>query len=426
MDTSDRQSLREDINDAWKEAYYQLGRNAKRPLNDDDYLRAHWIMYYKYSRRTGRDYIKFLLGEQFTPQKVHKKVERIVQLELPEEQRTDFEFGEPEGENGESVTEVTTVSAVLKPTDIKDYVHSLKESSVHWFNSYFPYLATSLSSEERQSLDRLNRVGMGYFRPLVMAILKNETDEKKRIYIFDKIERFIFLVFRLANSRSNYGSSEFYIAAREIEQGEIETLNIEDQLKSRLSFLFTQEGTFRINEFYDLLLKKFEDGSGFYGWYGLRYFLYEYELSLLAKSRQKKIEWEDLLKSSNDKVSIEHIYPQTQTKYWNQKFATVRNKHRKNYQNSLGNLLLLSMAINSSLQNDSFEEKKQPKIDSAEQKIRNGYADGSHSEIEVSQLSSWGPEQVRERGMKLLTFMAQRWDFVFKNDLEKEKLLFLN
>lgn len=425
LDTSGRQSLREDINDAWKEAYYQLGRNAKRPLNDDDFLRAHWIMYYKYSRKTGRDYIKFLLGEQFTPQKVHKKVERAVQLEIPEEQRTDFTFEEPESENGESVTEVTTVSAALEPTDIKDFVDSLKESSEHWFNLYFPYLATSLSYEERQSLDRLNRVGMGYFRPLVMAILKNETDEKKRIYIFDKIERFIFLVFRLASSRSNYGSSEFYIAAREIEQGEIETLNIEDKLKSRLSFLFTQEGTFRINEFYDLLLKKFEDRTGFYGWYGLRYLLYEYELSLLAKSRQKKVAWEDLLKSPNDKVSIEHICPQKLTKYWKQRFATVRNKRRKNYQNSLGNLLLLSMEINRSLQNDSFEDKKQPKIDSAGQKIRNGYADGSHSEIEVSQLSSWGPEQVRERGMKLLAFMAQRWDFVFKNDAEREKLLFL-
>lgn len=425
LDTSDRQSLREDINDAWKEVYYQLGRNDKRPLNDDDFLRAHWIMYYKYSRKTGSDYIKFLLGEQFTPQKVHKKIERTVELELPEEQRTDFAFEEPEGENGESVTEVTTVSAVLKPTDIRDYVHSLKESSVHWFNSYFPFLAIGLSDEERQSLDRLNSVGMGYFRPLVMAILKNETEEAKRIYIFNKIERFIFLVFRLTSTRSNYGSSEFYIAAREIEQGEIETLDIEGQLKWRLSFLFNQDGTFRTNEFYNLLLKKFEDGSGFYGWYGLRYFLYEYELSLFSKSRQKKIEWEDLLKSSNDKVSIEHIYPQTETKYWNQKFATIRKKYRCNYQGSFGNLLLLSMSINSSLQNDSFEEKKQPKTNTAGQKTRNGYADGSHSEIEVSQLSSWGPEQVKERGMKLLTFMAQRWDFVFKNDAEKEELLFL-
>ena len=72
-----------------------------------------------------------------------------------------------------------------------------------------------------------------------------------------------------------------------------------------------------------------------------------------------------------------------------------------------------------------FEEKKQPKLNATGEKIRNGYADGSHSEIEVSQLSSWGPEQVKERGMKLLTFMAQRWGFIFKNDAEKENILYL-
>jgi len=426
LDTSDRQGLREDVNDAWKEVYYQLGRNEKRPLNDDDFLRAHWIMYYKYSRKTGSDYIKFLLGEQFAPKKVHKKIERTVEMELPEEQRTDFAFEEAEGENGESVTEVTTVSAVLKPTDIRDYVHSLKESSVHWFNSYFPFMASGLSDEERQSLDRLNLIGMGYFRPLVMAILKNETEEARRIDIFNKIERYIFLVFRLSATRSNYGSSDFYIAARQIEKREIDLPDIEESLNWRSSFLFNSDGSLRVNEFFDLLFRKFENGNGYYDWSGLRYFLYEYELNLLSRSRQKKVDWEDLLKSPDDKISIEHIYPQTQTKHWSQKFESVRKKYRKNYQDSLGNLLLLSMSINSALQNDSFEEKKQPKTNASGQRIRNGYADGSHSEIEVSKLSSWGPEQVKERGIKLLTFMAQRWGFVFKNDAEKEKLLFLH
>lgn len=38
--------LRETLNEAWKEVYYQLGRNKKKPLNDDDFLVAYpWNKY---------------------------------------------------------------------------------------------------------------------------------------------------------------------------------------------------------------------------------------------------------------------------------------------------------------------------------------------------------------------------------------------
>jgi hypothetical protein len=104
----------------------------------------------------------------------------------------------------------------------------------------------------------------------------------------------------------------------------------------------------------------------------------------------------------------------------------VEQAHRRHYNATLGNLLLLSMAINSALQNDSFEEKKRAKFDPRGNKIRNGYSDGSHSEIEVSSSASWGPEQIKSRGIHLLKFMERRWDFRFKNDEEREKLLFLD
>ncbi len=42
--------------------YYQLGRNKKVSLSDDEFLRAHWIMFFQYSRQKGNDYIKFLLN----------------------------------------------------------------------------------------------------------------------------------------------------------------------------------------------------------------------------------------------------------------------------------------------------------------------------------------------------------------------------
>jgi hypothetical protein len=71
----ERAMLREEINDAWRDVYHQLGRNKQKPLSDDDFLMAHWIMYFPYTRQRGDDYIRFLLEEKFTPQQVFQKTE---------------------------------------------------------------------------------------------------------------------------------------------------------------------------------------------------------------------------------------------------------------------------------------------------------------------------------------------------------------
>lgn len=428
LDTAERRSLREAINSAWKEVYYQLGRNDKRPLNDDDFLKAHWIMYFKYSRKRGNDYIKFLLDEQFSPQKVHKKVEREVVLELPEEQRTDFEIDDTENENGESEETSVVTTALLRPIEIKKYVNSLKESAVHWFNSHYPYLATELTAAEQNAIDRLNRIGMGYFRPLVMSFFKNEKTSATRIEFLDQVERFIFVVFRLCQARRNYRDSEFYNAAREFDKAELKLEGIKDKLKASAAFCFREDGSFNAKYFYDYLYKRFNSGgrSGYYGWHGLRYFLYEYEVNLLSQSRQQKITWDDLLKTPKDKISIEHIFPQTPTDSWKGVFSDVVEDDFCYYSGSIGNLLLLSMSINSSLQNDTFDEKKHPKIGDSGEKIRNGYSDGSHSEIEVSKFDEWNSAKIEERGLQLLNFMEKRWDIKFKDEEDKKTLLFLD
>lgn len=428
LDTAERRSLREAINSAWKEVYYQLGRNDKRPLNDDDFLKAHWIMYFKYSRKRGNDYIKFLLDEQFSPQKVHKKVEREVVLELPEEQRTDFEIDDTENENGEPEEISVVTTALLGPIEIKKYVNSLKESAVHWFNSHYPYLATELTAAEQNAIDRLNRIGMGYFRPLVMSFFKNEKTPATRIEFLDQVERFIFVVFRLCQARRNYRDSEFYNAAREFDKAELKLEGIKDKLKASAAFCFREDGSFNAKYFYDYLYKRFNSGgrSGYYGWHGLRYFLYEYEVNLLSQSRQQKITWDDLLKTPKDKISIEHIFPQTPTDSWKGVFSDVVEDDFCYYSGSIGNLLLLSMSINSSLQNDTFDEKKHPKIGDSGEKIRNGYSDGSHSEIEVSKFDEWNSAKIEERGLQLLNFMEKRWDIKFKDEEDKKTLLFLD
>jgi len=426
LDKAERRNLRDLINDSWKEVYFQLGRNKSKPLNDDDFLRAHWIMYFKFSRQTGRDYIKFLLEEQFTPKRVHRKIVQPVELENAEEQTSAADL-ESDDENGLDEVDVgeSLMVAELRPNEIRDYVKSLKASSVYWFQTFYPEMSDDLSQKEIEWVKRLNRLGMAYFRPLLMAILKKCDQSNQRVKIFKEIERFVFVVFRLTQTRSHYRSSEFSNAVRAIDRGDMGLSELRERLRARISFTFTDSGHFAADDFYLLLQKRFENGQGYYGWPGLRYFLYEYELGLLSGSRQKKVDWADLLKTPKDKISIEHIYPQSETVAWQPAFGDIPKRDREAYRNSLGNLLLLSSAINSSLQNDSFAEKKAPKINRDGTKLRNGYADGSHSEIEVSQYDKWGPDEIHERGIRLLKFMERRWDISFADDQVREGLLFI-
>ena len=195
-------------------------------------------------------------------------------------------------------------------------------------------------------------------------------------------------------------------------------------------FFYTPENTkdifFDYTYFHKFIEKKFKNGGGFYNWNGLRYFLYEYEMEKVRQRGSQKIDWELFVKGEKDKVSIEHVYPQTpDNKSWKESFEGYKKADQKYFQGTLGNLLPLSQSINSSLQNDCFKDKKNPKYDSRNEKIRHGYSDGSHSEIEVSSYDEWNSSSILERGLKLLEFMEKRWDLEFEDKDSKIKLLFL-
>jgi hypothetical protein len=75
-------------------------------------------------------------------------------------------------------------------------------------------------------------------------------------------------------------------------------------------------------------------------------------------------------------------------------------------------MLPLSQSINSSLQNDSFDEKK-----------ARGYANGSHCEVEISKMDNWDARHIYDRGIKLLHFMEERWKFKFESIEQMDELL---
>ena len=113
-----------------------------------------------------------------------------MELEEAEEQTSDADL-EADDENGlDEVEGSVPMVAELRPNEIRDYVKSLKASSVHWFRTFYPEMSDDLTRNEIEWIQRLNRLGMAYFRPLLMAILKKCDDPGQRIGTFKEIERF--------------------------------------------------------------------------------------------------------------------------------------------------------------------------------------------------------------------------------------------
>lgn len=375
-------------------------------------MRAHWISYFSYSRKKGDDYIHFLLNK-FSAKNIFEKKTVIV-----EQDDIGLEF--PSGEEDDEVQEQDTIEievSKLEPDEISSYVNSLKDMAKYWYDTFFPSQSDNLNAKEKMWIDRLNRIGIGHFRPLVMVLIaRRDISSEKRIEALKAIERFIFVCFRMGYFNATFKSSEYYRAARSIylKQMDIDALisDVIDTTDANIEYA--------LPNFVNKIEKHFGDMGGFYYWNSIKYFLFEYELHLAQKNNLDKVSWSVFTKTEKDKLTIEHILPQTPTKYyWQNQFRQFDADEIALLSCALGNLLPLSQSINSALQNDSFENKK-----SSKSSERRGYENGSHSEIEVSKETDWTADRIYNRSKKLLEFMESRWQISFTSE-QMEKLIYV-
>lgn len=385
-------SLRNDINMAWKDIYRYLGENKNNVLDDDDFLKNHWIMYFKYSRKTGSDYINFLLKEEFS----------------------------------------TTGFIENKAKDIREYVLSLQKSVRYW---YFIHNSMSLVNSNYDvdesvciAIDKLKRIGFSAFRPLLMSILSKGGYENERfLKLLSTMERFIFLVFFISQRRSNTGDSEFYNWAKSYQDCSI---NIDSMIGNKETGIVKWIlDYYNISAFKDYLDVKFKHGKGYFSWSAIRYVLFEYEEALYknARSNSPKISWINFNDVRDDFVTIEHILPQTATKdCWQNVVQDYEPNQIHRITHSIGNLVALSVARNSSFQNNCFIDKKSPPNGG-------GFSTGSYSELELVDKKNWTIDDISARGKKLLNFIEERWgikdlneDFSFWQTLSADDLLFID
>ncbi|MCH9053890.1 MAG: DUF262 domain-containing protein [Proteobacteria bacterium] len=385
-DNEGHQVLRTRINESWKTIYEYLGKHPEKPLSDNLFLRNHWTMYFKYSRLKGDDYIKFLLDEKFT---------------------------------AKNVTHPDSDDDKITMTEIEEYVSSLQKAVKPWFYIHNPYeqVAGYDNDENKVLLNRLERLSFRSFKPLILAAFCSDQEMQDINKLLRTAERYNFTLFTLSQRRGNTGDTEFFSAAQGLLS---KTTSIEDVI-SNINVWIGQYCSPK--KFSDHVKEKFEVGhrEGFYRWDGLRYFLFEYEDHLQKKGKQarRKLDWQTLSASQKDHVTVEHIYPQTETDEWAKCFSDYTTEQKHFITHSLGNLLPLSRAKNSALQNNPFELKK----NNGEGV---GYYNGSISENEVAQNAKWAFEEILTRGLELLNFLEERWEVSLGDEQFKKELLCLS
>lgn len=394
-DEFEKNSLRKKINDCWKSIYHNLGRNKLKPLQDDRFLVNHYMIYFgielwtkeEFESRRFRlpnfyatqrdDYASFLLEKKFTTKNIQE--------------------------------------SKLTINNINDYVISLQESVEIWYYIHNPK-ESRYTKDIQKYLEKLNRLGIYEVAPLIMTFFKAEIDNKKRLELLIKLERLIFTfsLFRIRIYAFEGDDLQFLSFAVNLHNKQMSTKDVIKRIEDASTKLLARK------EAKDYMIKNFKD-EGFYNWHGIRYFLYEYDLSLSEKSKttRVKLEWEVF--SNTDYNTVEHIFPQgSRQKCWTDLYKQFNTKQKKSLRNSLGNLLPLSQPKNSSLQDKCFENK----ISTNKSKV--GYKYGCYSENEVTEKNKWTYEEIVERGLHLISFMEERWKIKIGSEQEKLKFLGLD
>lgn len=412
----EKSRVREDINDTWREIYGYLGKNKNYPLSDDEFLQNHWMIYFGYQTRKIQGnqtipYYTFLLNKYFIQQNIdptNMYIPDLTNLAINTEPEEELEKEATE-QNVEEKVPANDKQINLTLVDIKKYVDSLKELIQYWYNMYFPIDIES--PEIKKYLFRLKELGHVNARPLITVLLsKNNISEEDKVKCLKYIERFNFLHYRFNGYFSTYDNSVFYNLARDLYYDQITVSDILEVI-TKIDYM-SDNNVIASSGVVDKFRKLFKR-DGYYSWGTLKYLLYVYDVEDTTTLAEQKLNPNDYFKQDpKDSYSVEHIYPQKAVnEYWEQRFNMHSERERKLLSSSLGNMLPLSKRINSRLQNNSFDDKK------------NRYSVGSRSEQKVAQYDEWTPEIILNRGLEIISFMENEWDFYFPNLAEKKKVL---
>jgi len=373
----DKLKLRKNINDAWGKIYGCLGQNPDLTLDEDIFLSAHLSLYRKPKEA-------FVFSEKLAE-------EKIFQMFCNKSDK----FEKEEGSGKEEL---------VNYNKIEDYIIKLSDAAPIWYkihNSYLEIIKKILLLNNSKEM-----------KVFLLSLLDKLDTENLIPSILEKTESILF-----RNKVPGIGVVDERVFAtwgRDLYREEEGLNDINEKLNEIIQIPIPVHNL--INSFNYLF--NFERGNkGFYRWWYLKYFLFEYDLYLknAFSETNNKIEIEDY-----DSTTIEHIIPQQYWDNWNEVVGEFSNSiidenkslGIKILINTLGNLTILKNGKNSSLGNRSWENKKRR------------FKTGSYNEIAVSHYDNWTKKEVMDRGLKMLDFLSKKVSGLNLTKEEKHKILF--
>ncbi len=397
-----KERIRRDINSCWKDIYYYLGKNKKRPIDDDEFLNAHFHIYF------------------------YKDSKRLVQTDMTNQ--ATMRIGR---ENSYLLNKHFLAERVqsnsLKIEDIFENIESLKKSVALWNLLNSPE-SSQYSQEVKEYLKKLYYLTdyefIGYYarnyimgRVFILACLETDYTEKMLLTFLKTYERYIFIS---VLAYDGYGSIyqgnariDYEEEISKIKKNEITLERVCEQLQKLTDNIIGN------SEAKKNIKNRFSRQSYAANIDVLKYILCEYEMQLYNQSKAKTHKADFDIFYDDAYATIEHIYPKNaRNLYWREKFGEFSQPERERIRDCIGNLLLVSKEKNGKLGNLSFPDKKDNKQNTA------CYRYGSFSEIEICENVDWNSTEVLKRGLKILNFMIGRWQFA-NLTTKKEKIDFI-
>jgi hypothetical protein len=225
------------------------------------------------------------------------------------------------------------------------------------------------------------------------------------VELVDLCERLSFRLYRVLGVRTDTAAGTLARAAYRLRHGELTADSAMERLRT-IVHTFAPDS---------LVFGALETVANRYTWWGLRYFLYEWEAHLMKK-RQLAHDWGELDARKHLKT-IEHILPQAPK--GESLVAFPDALERAELTHSLGNLMLTW--DNERYSNKEYADKRGGE-DSPPGTPCYFQGDFKQERNVAARYPTWTPEAVRDRQAQLVAFARKRWAVELPRDPSAESV----